>query len=230
MVHETGQEEAPIIIVGGVGWHPGIVGIVAGKIRERFHRPAFVLAFDSERNEYRGSGRSIPAFHLAEAIEAHSGLVDGGGHAKAAGMTICGDRYEEAVSTLQAYAGSILSPEHFVPTVEAAAEIELGEASMGNVAELATLEPFGEGNRQPIFCARSVEIKQVKATRNPEHPQVVLSQNGQAPVQFAAFRMGERLAGFKCPRRADILFELSIDEWNGTTKVSYRLQDYVCLD
>ena len=125
-------------------WHRGVLGIVASRLVERFHRPAFVLARNPEDGLAQGSGRSIPAFHLLEALESMSDLfMRFGGHSHAAGVTLEVARIPEFRERFNAFAAARLAPDDFRPRVEIDAVVELREISERSLSDIFTLPPFG---------------------------------------------------------------------------------------
>jgi single-stranded-DNA-specific exonuclease len=228
-VLDSNQENDSLVIVSGQGWHPGIVGIVAGRLREKFNRPAFVLTYDEKGQVFHGSGRSIDAFHLAEMIHGHPELVSGGGHAKAAGMTIPLAVFPEAKEILKQYAEQLLTGLDLRPELSITAEADFEEIDLSAAEQLQLLEPYGEGNPKPKFVARNVTVESIKPTKNPDHPQLFIRQDGAKAERFSAFNFGEQSESWNCPFQADIVFEIGASEWNGVRRVVWSLKDVALL-
>ncbi len=227
-VMETGAHEKNVIILADSGWHPGIVGIVAGRLVEQFRRPVFVLNIDEEKGVIKGSGRSIPTFHLAEAILAHPDLfLSGGGHAMAAGCSFEQDRYEEVLETLDAFAGNILSPEDFIPVRRVDGEVEPSEINLRSVQELSKLEPFGMGNPTPQFVARDIDMVMKTPTKSPQHVRLTLRKAKGPAFAAMAFGLGVRMENIEPNTRMDVAFEACVDTWNGRESVKWHVRDYV---
>ena len=145
------------LVFAAEGWHRGVVGIVASRIVERFQRPAFVLGIDE--GVAHGSGRSIRAFHLLEALEAMPEMFTKfGGHRQAAGVTLAAERVEEFRERFRAYASERLTPADFEASLEIDAEVALHEVDDDTVADVLNLAPFGFGNPPPTFVVRGVEV------------------------------------------------------------------------
>lgn len=229
-VENAPMRDSPIIIATGEGWHPGVVGIVAGKLVEHFHRPAFVLTVDRQANLAKGSGRSISGFNLYDIIKAHDGLVSGGGHALAAGMRTQADKLDEVIQKFSEYAKDRITEDMLVKEIVADAEVDAGEMTLAVAEALESMEPYGIDNPTPVFWVRDVQFAHVKATRNPEHPQVVLSPKGAPPVRAVAFGMGERLSQEMVGWHADCLVQLTVNEWNGRREAQWQLKDYRKVD
>lgn len=227
-VMENGWHERNVIVVGGKDWHSGIVGIVAGKLVETFHRPAFVMHIDESTGVCKGSARTIPGFHLANAIRAHEGLfLGGGGHAAAAGCTFRYERFEEVARTLHEYASGILKPEDLVPSVRVDLEVTTEEVTMAAVEALSMLEPFGCENPTPLMVARGVTFAQIRPTRSPQHVQLVLRQGQSRAVDGIVWGMGERVTETGVGAVTDLLFEPLVDDFRGYRSLKWRVRDYV---
>jgi single-stranded-DNA-specific exonuclease len=184
------------LVFSGIGWHKGVVGIVASRVVERYHRPVFVLCEDEETGLAQGSGRSIPGFHLLEALESMPELfVKFGGHKQAAGVTLSRDRVQEFRERFSRYAAERLTPEDFRPAIEFDAEIELEELNDDSARDVLRLAPFGCGNPAPLFAVHGAEVAgppQVRerlvkvAIRQGRRTMFFKSWNNQAPWQELA--------------------------------------------
>jgi single-stranded-DNA-specific exonuclease len=149
--------EAFCIVVDGDGWHRGVIGITATRVVERYNRPAVVISREGE--EAFGSGRSIRAFHLLEAIESCSDLFSRyGGHAHACGFALPAANVGELRTRLDAFARSRLMLSDFDPVLDVDAELWLGEITPELFQALSLIEPYGVGNTEPVFAARGVQL------------------------------------------------------------------------
>jgi single-stranded-DNA-specific exonuclease len=147
--------EAYCIVVDGEGWHRGVIGIAATRVVERYHRPAIVISRDGE--EAFGSGRSIRAFHLLNAVESSGSLFTRyGGHSHACGFSMPAANVEQLRTELDAFARTKLTLEDFDPVLDVEAELDLNEITPALFQMLSMLEPYGAGNHEPAFCARDV--------------------------------------------------------------------------
>ena len=185
------------LVFAGEGWHRGVVGIVASRVVERYHRPAFVLGI--ENGVAQGSGRSIPAFHLLESLETMPDLFTKfGGHRQAAGVTLASSRLEEFRHRFRAHAAALLTPADFEPVLDIDTEIALNEIHGESVAGILNLAPFGFGNPSPVFLLRDVELAAPPDVRNEKHLFIRLKSGLRVKCwNFAArvneFAMGSRL-------------------------------------
>lgn len=219
--------ERPVIFLIGDDWHLGIVGLVAGRLVERFRRPAFVLNSDEAAGTAKGSGRSIEGFDLSHIIHHHSDrFLSGGGHAMAAGCTIELDRASEIRSLFEGYAQEVLTEESYVKKRKIDAEVGAGELTLTDLHDLAMLEPTGASNPSPSFAARGLEIVSVKIGKTGEHAHLTVRYPGGVPFRVNAWRAAEEFSEVEPGTNADFAFHAGINEWNGNMSVEWKLNDY----
>jgi len=165
------------LVFAGTDWHRGVVGIVAARLVERFHRPALVLSLDPATGLAQGSGRSIPAFHLLEALESQAGLlVRFGGHRQAVGLTLNAERIPEFQARLNDYAAARLADEDLIPELRIDALVRFKELDDASVAEILSMAPFGFGNPAPVFAVLDVESAGAPALLKEKHLRVRFRQ------------------------------------------------------
>ena len=210
----VGDAEAALVYYDET-WHRGVIGIVASRLVERFHRPVFVLGRNSEDGLAQGSGRSIPAFHLLEALESMADLfVRFGGHEHAAGVTLEAARVDEFRSRLNARAAACLRPEDFVPRLEIDALASPGELTEPNVADVFALAPFGHGNPPPLFATLGVEVTGAAPLgKDGKHLKVTVRGDGGV-LQLKAWNFARRAAELPPGARADAAFTLEEDSYS----------------
>jgi single-stranded-DNA-specific exonuclease len=183
------------LVFAGEGWHRGVVGIVASRVVERFHRPAFVLGIGDGLAQ--GSGRSIPAFHLLEALESMPDLFTKfGGHRQAAGVTMDAAMVEVFRQRMRVYASERLTPAHFVRELAIDGEIGIDEITDATVADILRLAPFGFGNPAPMFVARGIEVAALPEIRNEKHVFLRLRANGRM-LRMKGWDFARRLSEFQ---------------------------------
>jgi single-stranded-DNA-specific exonuclease len=200
------------LVFAGEGWHRGVVGIVASRVVEKFHRPAFVLGL--ENGLAQGSGRSIRAFHLLDALESMSDLFSKfGGHRQAAGVTLDSARVEEFRGRFRTHAATILTPKDFEATLEIDDEISLSEINDRSVEEILRLAPFGFGNPSPIFVARNVELASPVDVRNEKHLFAWL-KSGDRKLRVKGWNFAPRAAEFA--GRFDVAFCFEEDAYSAS--------------
>lgn len=197
-------------------WHRGVLGIVASRLVDRLHRPVFVLGRNSEDGLAQGSGRSIPAFHLLEALESMADLfVRFGGHKYAAGVTLDAARVEEFRERFNAFATSRLRPEDFERPVVVDAILDLGEIRDRHIEEVFALAPFGVGNQPPLFAALDVEVAAPPVVMKEKHLRLTVRQNGRT-LTLKSFNSAERAAELTPGTRLDVAFHLEEDEYSAS--------------
>jgi single-stranded-DNA-specific exonuclease len=212
---ETGFDySSPATIFAAAGWHLGVLGIVASRLVERFCRPVFVLSDAVESGEgcLSGSGRSIPAFHLLEALESMPDLFQRfGGHRQAAGLTLHPGQLEEFRQRFSKFAASKLTPEDLRPEYTADAEADFSELTERCIRDVLTIGPFGFGNPAPIFYTSGVEVAgPFKSFKDGKHLSVTLRHHRRTLV-CKAWNFGDRAALFEAGAKLDVLFQIEDD-------------------
>jgi single-stranded-DNA-specific exonuclease len=196
--------ESYCIVVEGEGWHRGVIGIVATRVVERYHRPALVVSI--EGGEAHGSGRSLRTFHLLEALESCAPLFTRfGGHAFAVGFALPAERVPELRAALDGFARARLTPEDFEPRLTIDGEITLDQVTPDFLRETERLAPFGMSNPQPVFAARGVRLAQPPFLLKEKHLKLRVMQGGRA-FDALGWRMGERLGSFQAGDSLDLAF------------------------
>jgi single-stranded-DNA-specific exonuclease len=202
------------LVFAGRGWHRGVVGIVASRLVERFHRPAFVLSEDEGTGVAHGSGRSAAGFHLLEGLEAMAELFTKfGGHKQAAGLTMQADRIEGFRARFNAYAAERLSPDDFRRTVEIDALLRFEELTDDAVACVLSLAPFGAGNGAPVFAVTNAEVCGPPVVMKEKHLRFAVRQNGRT-IQVKAWNFAERAGELQAGARVDLALCLEEDSYS----------------
>jgi single-stranded-DNA-specific exonuclease len=205
---------AAALVYYAENWHRGVLGIVASRLVERLNRPVFVLSRNHEDGMAQGSGRSIPAFHLLEALESMADLfVKFGGHKHAAGVTLDPANVDRFRERFNAYGLAHLQPEDFQPRMEIDGVLELKEIDEAAVNQLFTLAPFGHGNPPPLFAALNVEIAGPPVVMKEKHLRVSARQNGRF-LTLKAWNFADRAAELAPGARVDIVFALEEDAYS----------------
>ena len=220
-----GAEENHAIVVGAEGWHAGVIGIVASRIVDRYHRPAIVVSLAGE--EGHGSGRSITGFHLANGLALMGDLLLGsGGHEMAAGLTLKATNFEAFRARFMEYAKSAISPELLQRELRLECEVMLSDITMAFAAELQKVGPFGPGNPRPIFCCRDVELAADANVvgKSGDHLQLRLRQ-GSHLMKGIAFGFGKMANELRRGTRVDLAIAPTINEYNGNRSVEVEVKD-----
>jgi len=212
--------DAYLLFAADENFNSGVVGLAASRLTEKFYRPAIVASQGEE--ETRGSCRSIPEFHITDALDQCADLlVRHGGHAAAAGFTVRNENLPELVARLKAIAGEKLSGSDLKPTVTADAEVSLAEIRPELYEKaLKYLEPTGYGNREASFVARNVKVRSSRIVgADGKHLKMSLEDEKGVAHDAIGFRLGDWHKSM--PARVDILFTYEINEYNG--RISYQL-------
>ena len=206
------ESSAALVYYSG-DWPRGVLGIVASRLVERFHRPVFVLGRNPDDGLAQGSGRSTPAFHLLEALESMPELfVRFGGHQHAAGVTLETHRVEEFRRRLNAFAAARLRGEDLLPELRIDGVVDFREITDRTVSEIAALAPFGHGNPPPLFVARGAEMAGPPALWKERHLRVLLRQNGRC-LALKAWNFAERACDFTGGTPLDVVLSLEEDAY-----------------
>lgn len=207
------------IVLASDSWHAGVIGIVASRMVELYHRPTILISLRDGNG--KGSGRSIPGFHLHEALKACAGQLRGfGGHKHAAGLTIDESSLDEFAHRFDAIAAGLISPEDFVPEIRIDAELAPGDATLDTVELLESLGPFGMGNPRPLFTMRELNVLQTSTVKE-RHVRMRLSAGGTV-FEAMGFGLADRVPPAD---RIDIAFCLVCNQWNGRRSLQLMLKD-----
>jgi single-stranded-DNA-specific exonuclease len=207
------------LVFSGEDWHPGVLGIVASRLAERFCRPVFVLSHARNAGQdeiyLTGSGRSIPAFHLLEALESMPDLFSKfGGHRQAAGLTMPASRLIEFRQRFSNFAAGCLTPNDLRPQYAIDAMAGFAELTDASIPYVLALGPFGFGNPVPLFCAKDVEVAgPPKALTEGKHFSVPLRHEGRT-LSAKAWNFGHRVSLFRPGNRLDVLFQVEDDDYS----------------
>ena len=224
MIEESGVPERGVLLVARQGWHPGIIGLVASKLVERFHRPAFVVAL-GEDGKGKGSARSISGYHLAEALNSTHGLhLGGGGHELAAGFSVDGMTIDDLRSALTQRAIDTMSLEEFEPKLMIDAQIEPCDVDDAAVEALRQLEPFGAANPQPMFSAKGVKFQSLRTGSNPDHAFPTLDCDDQA-VPSVSWTLGPFFRELEVGTELEVAFRPEFNEFRGRKTLQWKLED-----
>ena len=220
----TAEEEDPALLFAvDEGFNPGVVGLAASRLVEAHYRPAVVAAKGAE--ETRGSCRSIPEFHITDALDKCADLlVRHGGHAAAAGFTVRNENLPELVKRLKGLARTELGVQELRPTLNADMEIALSALNFDLLGELGDLEPTGYGNREATFVSRDVKVKSSRVVGSEgRHLKLTLQDERGVTTDAIGFRLGQLQA--ELPSRVDLAYTLESNEYNGRITLQLNLKD-----
>lgn len=207
------------IVLASEAWHPGVIGIVASRIVDIFHRPTILIALQDGNG--RGSGRSIPNFHLHDALQACSEhLLKFGGHKHAAGLSIDESTLEAFMEKFDEVAEGSLTESDLTPELGIDAELSPEEITLQLADTIDTLAPFGMGNPEPVFILRQAKVASQRVVKE-SHLKLRLLAGGRF---FDA--IGFNMAGNRrTPEVVDVAFSLQINTWSGRRNLQLRLKD-----
>ena len=205
-------------------WHKGVIGIVASRLIEKYHRPTIILA--SSNGKAVGSGRSVPGFDLHNAIDACSEhLIQFGGHKYAAGLTIEVNKIEAFTQAFDKIVSERILDEQLIPQIEIDAEIELTDINEKFFNIVEQMGPFGPGNMRPVFVTKDVYDTGYSKVLNGNHLKLNILKDGQDPRNGIGFGMGDYMSIIEQKETFDISYQLYANVWNGQTKIEFKLKD-----
>jgi len=214
------QRDRCSIVLAAEDWHPGVLGIVASRIVERFHRPTVVIGFS--HGEGKGSARSIRGFHMVEGLSRCADLLEKfGGHEYAGGLSIKQEKFSLFSQRFEEVTRSCLTSEDLVPFLEVDAKVEFAEIGLQVARQLQILQPFGIGNPEPIFLTRGVEVSERKDFNGGARFR--LSQ-GSRSLNAVVFGQDKDFPGHR-GAKIDVVYRLAENEWNGTSTAQLRIVD-----
>lgn len=233
-VEERASDLAELVFVAGEGWHPGVIGIVASRLKERYARPACVVALDEAPDGTvlgKASGRSVRGVDLGAAVIAarqEGLLLAGGGHRMAAGFTVRGDRLDDLRAFLAARVAEQVAAAPLVPTLDLDGALSVGACTVALVDTLAALGPFGTGNAEPRFAVADTRVVRADVVGNG-HVRAILTGSDGGRLKAIAFRALDGDLG-RCLLQAGaaplhVAGVLRIDRWNGTEAVQLLIDD-----
>ena len=217
---KTIKPEDCALVLAADEWHPGVIGIVASRLVERYGRPTFLIGWDKDVG--KGSGRSIAGFDLHDALHQVGGCLERyGGHMMAAGLTIRRERFEEFRAGFLAVAASKLGPEDLVPAQRVDLELPLGSVSDDLERLMRYLEPCGAGNPAPVFGVRGARALDARRVGNNHLKFTLEDASGALPA--IGFRWADLVPDAWLSHPLDVAFRLERDEWHGRATLQARI-------
>jgi single-stranded-DNA-specific exonuclease len=220
----TANEPSPdLLFAADEEFNPGVVGLAASRLADLYYRPAVVAAIGPDQT--RGSCRSIPEFHITDALDRCADLlVRHGGHAAAAGFTVQNSNLEPLVKRLKGLAAVELGDRDLRPKLSADVEVPLSALSFDLLRTIARLEPTGFGNREAVFVSRDIPVRSARAVgAEGRHLKLAFEDEKGATVDAIGFRLGDRRADL--PARVDAAYTLEANEYNGRITLQMNLKD-----
>ena len=203
-------------------WHKGVVGIVASRLIEQYHRPTIVLTKSGDT--VTGSGRSIPGFNLHDGLEQCKDLLIGfGGHYFAAGMTLLPENVDLLAERFEEIVSNTVEEKYFTPVIDINAEISLSDCTPSFYNIIKQMEPFGPENQHPVFCVRAVKNAGSKIVKDV-HLRFVVQQN-QSTFTGIGFNLANKFSIVDSGNPFDMVFALEENHWNNTTSLQLKVID-----
>ncbi len=207
------------IVLSSADWHPGVVGIVASRLMERYYRPTVLLCLES--GVYKGSARGIPNFHLFQGLSrCRDLLLEFGGHKYAAGIKITPENLEKFIERFESVVREMVPEDGFTPVIKLDAQSSLDELGMGEVAKFQDLSPFGAGNPEPVVLIKDVQILNPKVVGG-DHLSFLAKQNG-VTTGAIAFRQAHELE--RLEDRMELAVVPEVQTWQGVSQVKLRVK------
>ncbi len=213
------------IIVGGHNWHHGVIGIVSSKITEMYFKPSILLSFE-EDGIGTGSGRSIPGFDLHEALtKCLDSIEKFGGHSMAVGLTVKKEKFEEFKKEFEQIATNSNVSE-IMPIINIDAKIDFSAINKDMVESLKQLEPFGEGNKMPVFVFKNLKIDSIRALSEGKHLKLTLKE-GNTVVNAIGFNIGNLADEYRIGDKIDVVGVLEVNNFNGVESLQINIKDII---
>jgi single-stranded-DNA-specific exonuclease len=221
---EIGELDKKIIISvcpnGSENWNEGVVGLAAGRICEKFHRPTLVIT--RTEDGYKGSGRSIPEFNVIEAVRECSEFLERfGGHPASCGFSLKAENLENFARQIRQIAEDKLTDKDLLPKIKVEAEVELSQVDEELVSEIEKFSPFGQNNWKPKLISRNIQIKDI-ITMGVEGQHIKFRFNGFWAISFGG---AQEWRDFKIGDAVDMVYTLEINEFNGRREVQMKIVD-----
>jgi len=219
---ELGWPNCSSILLWSENWHPGVIGIVASRLVERFQRPTVLVALDGDRG--RGSGRSIAGLDLNQLLGECGDLLEAwGGHAFAAGLTVKRERLPELRERLEGLVRERLSPDSGIPQMSIDGDLPLGDCNLDLVEWLERMAPHGLDNPEPLFRSGELAVESVSAVGSGKHLRLGV-RDASGAAEAIGFGLGDRAGEVSAARRCELAFVPVRNEWMGQTRVQLKVK------
>ena len=219
---ENGEKDKSCIVLGQEGWHHGIIGIVASKVTDIYFKPSILICFEGE--EGKGSGRSIPGFNLHDAVMNCDTYVEKfGGHSMAIGINVKRENFEKFKKEFEEYTqNSHISD--IIPIIQIDKQVDIKKINIQEVNELKLLEPYGEGNKMPVFLIKNLKILSIRSLSEGKHIKLKLGIDNYM-MDAIGFNMGEVVDKYLIGDKVDIVGSLEVNQFGGNENIQVNLKD-----
>lgn len=224
MVEKDGLKENKVYLVTGKDWEPGLIGIVSGRLKDKYNRPVIAFTRDKDGN-YVGSARSTESFHITEALSQYKHLYESyGGHQKAAGLTISEKNLPEFQAEFTKYANSILKDGDLKSSLVIDSTIQPEQLNTSLVKVIQNIGPFGEGNPEPVLIVKNVRLRDIFPLSQGRHLKLIFQAAGR-DFEGVWWRMGDIKDVVAFDHYYDVVFKPSINLWNNNEKLQLVIED-----
>lgn len=221
-INEEHLDKANSIVVAGDNWHHGVIGIVSSKVTELYFKPSILLGIEGDIA--KGSGRSVPGFDLHDALyECEDLLEKYGGHEMAVGLSLKTENYNKFKQKFEEVAKN-KKIEEILPIIYIDGQITLKDMNKETVEALELLEPFGEGNKMPLFLYKNLKIDSIRALTEGKHLKLTLKDTNYI-INAIGFNMGHLVNKYLIGDKVDIVGVLEINNYNGNETIQINLKD-----
>ncbi|SIT82853.1 single-stranded-DNA-specific exonuclease RecJ [Edaphobacillus lindanitolerans] len=226
-VEDTYGDALPAVLtVAGEGWNPGVVGIVASKLTERYYRPSLVLSLDPEKGIAKGSARSIEGFHLYKELAKNAELIPHfGGHPMAAGLTLPIVNVGQLRDNLIRQGEETLSDEDLIPVIDIDVRLALDEVDLASIESLRALSPFGSGFAKPVYGLSDLSVESSRKIGSMRNHLKLTVTDGRSQLDVVGFGLGHIDDELTPDAKVSLAGDLQINEWNGRKKPQLLLKD-----
>lgn len=222
MMQDPEEQKLPCIVLGKENWHHGVIGIVSSKITDIYFKPSILLCIEDDLA--KGSGRSVPGFDLHEALEKCGTYIKQfGGHSMAVGVTIEKANFSKFKDELEEY-GTKMNVNSIVPIIKIDEKIQLQDISIKDIKDLELLEPFGEGNKMPLFQVSNVKIASIRALSEGKHLKMTLKDDNKF-IDTIGFNMGNLSSEYPIGTKIDVVGNMEINNYKGMENIQINLKD-----
>ena len=221
-IEKNRLDENNSIVLGGKGWHHGVIGIVSSKVTDKYYKPSILLSF--EDNIAKGAGRSVPGFDLYEGLAKCEDLLEKyGGHSMAVGLTLKKENLENFKERFEQIAKE-KNIKELVPIIYIDDELKLKDINMDLVKSISILEPFGEANKVPLFLIRNLKIDSIRALSEGRHLKLTLRDENFV-INAIGFELGYLAEEYRIGDRIDVVGTLEINSFNGFSSIQINMKD-----
>jgi len=218
------MENAKVLVLAGENWHPGVIGIVASRLVEKYYRPVVMISIRDGIG--KGSCRSIPKFDMYQALShCRDLLLQFGGHHQAAGLSILPENIPLLEQRLAAYADVTLTPEDYCPVLNIDAVVAMQEIDMAFLEQLASLEPHGVGNPEPVFLCQDLVLTGIRPVGSQGQHLKLRVKSHDRVSDVIGWNMGDYIDRLHCNCHIDLAFKPDINEWGGLQTIQLTAQD-----